>query len=35
MKELIIKNRIKLLESRQKENINIVKKLKRQLRKLI
>lgn len=31
---LAISNRISLLESRQKENQNIVKKLKRELRKI-
>lgn len=33
MNKLQIENRIKLLESRQKENYNIIRKLKRQLRK--
>ena len=32
--KLAIENRIALLESRQKENYNIVRKLKRELRKL-
>lgn len=32
--KLAIENRIALLESRQKENYNIVRKLKRDLRKL-
>ena len=34
MKQLMIENRIALLEGRQKENQNIVKKLRRQLRAL-
>lgn len=34
MTKLAIENRIALLESRQKENKNIIKKLQRQLRKL-
>jgi hypothetical protein len=34
MTELAIKNRIALLQSRPKENYNIIKKLQRKLRKL-
>ena len=34
MTKLALENRIALLEGRQKENQNIVKKLRRELRKL-